>query len=184
MKPTDDLKNEHEAITLMLEIMEKVAQELESGEKVDIKHLNSILEFLQVFADKCHHAKEEDLLFPAMRKAGISQTYRLIDTLLYEHSLVRSYINAVDMGTQKYDEGSSKAPSEIAGNFRNYSSLLSEHIKKEDGILYPLADQKLSVELQKDLERGFEKIESEVIGPGRHEQFHELLLKLKSKYIG
>jgi hemerythrin-like domain-containing protein len=71
VKPTEELKKEHEAIKLMIRIMGSVSDRLESGKKVDPKHLDSILEFIKVFADKCHHAKEEDLLFPAMEKAGI-----------------------------------------------------------------------------------------------------------------
>jgi hypothetical protein len=68
MTPTDQLKEEHEGILLMLRILEKVSAKLKSGEKVDPDHLERIVEFFRVFADKCHHGKEEDLLFPEMEK--------------------------------------------------------------------------------------------------------------------
>ncbi len=71
MTPTEQLKEEHQGIQLMLSILEKVCQRLESGGKVETGHLEKVLEFIQVFADKCHHGKEEDLLFPEMEKAGI-----------------------------------------------------------------------------------------------------------------
>jgi len=63
MTPTEQLKEEHEAIKLMLRILDKVCDKLESGEEVNPEHLDQILEFIKVFADKCHHGKEEDLLF-------------------------------------------------------------------------------------------------------------------------
>jgi hemerythrin-like domain-containing protein len=31
------------------------------------------LVFLKEFADRCHHGKEEDFLFPALEKAGIKK---------------------------------------------------------------------------------------------------------------
>jgi hemerythrin-like domain-containing protein len=71
MTPTEQLKEEHEGIQLMLRILDKVCQRLASGVRVDTGHLEKILEFIKVFADKCHHGKEEDLLFPEMGKAGI-----------------------------------------------------------------------------------------------------------------
>ncbi len=74
MRPTEELKREHEAIKLMLRILEKVSEKLESGEDVNTDHLDKILEFIQVFADKCHHGKEEDFLFKEMALLHKSKT--------------------------------------------------------------------------------------------------------------
>lgn len=65
---TERLREGHKAIKSMLEVLEKVCEELELGEKVDLKHLRRILDFMKTFADKCHHGEEEDLLFQLWRK--------------------------------------------------------------------------------------------------------------------
>jgi len=70
MKPTDILKNEHKAILLTLEVVESVSKKLDAGENVPAEHLTKVVDFIRGFADKCHHAKEEDLLFPAMERTG------------------------------------------------------------------------------------------------------------------
>jgi DUF438 domain-containing protein len=98
MKPTEELKKEHEAIKLMVRIMGSVSDRLESGKKVDPKHLDSILEFIKVFADKCHHAKEEDLLFPVMEKAGIPKEGGPVGMMLLEHDEGRQYVKAMGEG--------------------------------------------------------------------------------------
>jgi hemerythrin-like domain-containing protein len=183
MKPTEDLKKEHEAIKLMLRILEKVSERLEAGEKVSAEHLDRILEFIRVFADKCHHGKEEGLLFQAMEKAGIPGERGPIGVMLYEHGEGRNFVKGMSDAVERYKKGEKKAGREVAKNARNYASLLSQHIEKEDNVLYPMADGRLSAAAQEELEKGFEKIEKEVIGPGRHEEFHELLHRLEDEYL-
>jgi len=183
MKPTEDLKKEHESIKLMLRILEEVSKRLEAGEEVSSEHLDRILEFIQVFADKCHHGKEEGLLFPAMEEVGIPRERGPIAVMLYEHKEGREFVKRMREAVDEYKKGWEKAGREIAKNAKNYAVLLSQHIEKEDNILYPMADGRLSAAAQEDLEKGFEKIEKEVIGPGRHEEFHRLLHKLKEEYL-
>jgi len=60
--------------------------------------------------------------------------------------------------------------------------LLSQHIYKEDNILYPMADRFLSPQKQAELEEGFARVERERMGPGRHEAYHALLERLEEAY--
>lgn len=46
-----------------------------------------------------------------------------------------------------------------------------------------MVDARMPEAAQEDLEKGFEKIEKEVIGPGRHEEFHRLLHRLEEEYL-
>jgi hemerythrin-like domain-containing protein len=86
-------------------------------------------------------------------------------------------------GISQYAEGDIRAGSKIAENARNYIALLSKHIDKEDNILYPMADMRIPEAGQTELEKEFKKIENEVIGPGRHEEFHKLLHRLRELYL-
>jgi hemerythrin-like domain-containing protein len=61
--------------------------------------------------------------------------------------------------------------------------LLDEHISKEDNVLFPLAEKHLSDRKQAELYEGFEKIEVEKIGPGKHDEFHKLLDHLENAYL-
>ena len=62
--------------------------------------------------------------------------------------------------------------------------LLQNHIQKEENILFPMAEKVLSIEKQNEIFEQFEKIEEDMVGHGLHEQFHELIEKLKKKYLG
>jgi hemerythrin-like domain-containing protein len=182
MKPTDILKNEHKAIILMLEVIESVSRELEAGEKVPAEHLDKIVDFIRGFADRCHHAKEEDLLYPAMEKTGMPRQGGPIGVMLIEHTEGREYVRKMKEAAEKYAAGDKKAGPRFAENARGYAALLSQHINKEDNILYPIADARLSPQVQAGLEKEFERVEEEVIGAGKHEEYHRLLEKLQKAY--
>jgi hemerythrin-like domain-containing protein len=64
-----------------------------------------------------------------------------------------------------------------------YVKLLRNHIDKEDTILFPLSDTRLSISEQKQLLVDFEDLEENVIGKGKHEELHALLGKFKNKYL-
>jgi len=183
MGPTEQLREEHKAIKLALRILEAFCKRLESSEGVDPDDLDRTVEFIQVFADRCHHGKEEDLLFPAMEEAGIPREGGPIGVMLAEHDMGRSYVRAMAKAVGDYRAGDGKAPALFVENARNYISLLAQHIDKEDFILFPMAEGHLSREKQDELLQGFELVERERIGPGKHEEFHELLHRLEETYL-
>jgi len=183
MIPTDELKEEHQGILFMLRILDKVAARIESRLPVEIEHLSSIVEFLQVFADRCHHGKEEELLFPALEKSGIPKEGGPIGVMLKEHQEGRSFIRGMADALEKFKKGESKNLNDYAQNARSYMALLTQHINKEDRVLFPVGEKVLSKEVQEELSKGFEKIEAERIGAGTHEELHKLLKKLEGIYL-
>jgi len=66
-------------------------------------------------------------------------------------------------------------------NLRSYVQLLRAHINKENAVLFPMADQMLSPESQKELIEAFEIVESDEIGEGVHEKYHKLANELADK---
>jgi hemerythrin-like domain-containing protein len=65
----------------------------------------------------------------------------------------------------------------------NYISLLDQHIEKENNVLFPLAEKQLSEGKLAELLKGFEMIETEKIGVGKHEEFHKMIDHLESAYL-
>lgn len=183
MKATQQLMDEHRGIEQMLRILEAVSSRLDAGEQVDQKDLEGMVEFIQVFADRCHHGKEEDLLFGAMNRKGIPSESGPIAVMLHEHGEGRSYVKGLADAVAAYGRGDKSAAAKISSNARGYIALLRQHIGKEDNILYPIADSRFSAEEDSALLEAFDKLENERIGPGRHEAFHAMLDSLTSKYL-
>lgn len=179
-KPIQDLIDEHGGIMLMLTIMEKMSEKLYRGEAVDNGHLNKVVEFLKNFADKCHHGKEEGILFPELLKN--STNVKLVNELLGEHKSGRDYIRGIDESLEKYSPGNPDA-THIAVNIEGYTRLLREHIRKENVVLFPVADVELVEPVQEDMAKRFDELERNVIGEGKHEEYHGWLEELKSEYL-
>lgn len=182
MKATNQLREEHQGVILALSILEEIAKRLKAKKDVDPAHLKQLLEFLQVFVDKCHHSKEENVLFPAMEKAGIPNEGGPIGMMLIEHNEGRGFIKGLAEAIKKYEGGDKKAPTAIIANIKGYSNLLKSHIDKEDNILYQIAEMHLGKKEQAKLLKEFEKLEKEKIGVGKHEEFHKMLDHLKDIY--
>ena len=183
MKATSELMKEHEGITLMLNIMSKVSDNIQKNNVLNSEYMERIIEFLKVFADKCHHGKEEKLLFPELERNGIPKDGGPIGVMLYEHQVGRGYIKNMSDAFSKFKEGDSKALTPIADEMKKYVNLLTSHIHKENNILFPMADRVLTEKLDIELFEKYEKLEEEEIGHGKHEEFHQLLKQLKNIYL-
>ena len=85
---------------------------------------------------------------------------------------------------QKSRSGDRAAAAGLIASARNYIALLNDHIFKENNILFPMADARLSANTQEQLLMEFDRLEIERIGAGKHEQFHKTLAFLQKTYSG
>ncbi len=170
-------------MTLALSILEKLCQRLADGEEVNTEHFGQVLEFIQAFADQCHHGKEEQFLFPALEAAGIPKAGGLLG-VMSEHEQCRVLIGQLAACWQKHRSGDRTAAAAVIASARNYSAFLHAHIFEENNVLFPMAEACLSADSQRRLLEQFERLEIECIGAGRHEQFHKTLDFLKQTYLG
>ena len=183
MKATQQLKDEHEGIKLMLRIMEKIAMDVEQGEVPNTAHCERIIDFLKGFADRCHHGKEEDILFPELVKHGIPNEGGPVGVMLNEHVMGREYIKALADAVEELKAGNMHAATSFVDAARGYVQLLRTHIEKENNVLFMMADKVLDEKEQLALFDAFERLEAEKIGVGKHEEYHKLLKELKDAYL-
>ncbi len=181
MKPTEELKEEHKVILKMLKVLEKASQNLEEGKDVPVVVFKKAVSFIRNFADRCHHGKEEETLFPMMEKYGIPREGGPLGVMLYEHTLGRNFVKGLAEAAEKHEKGDKSSIKDIIENTRGYTGLLAPHIFKKDNILYIMADRNIPEKEQKVLEEKFEKVEKEVIGEGKHHEYLHLIEELEKK---
>jgi len=181
LNATDVLSNEHRAIELVLTYMEISADRIAAGRSMDTQTLEKCLEFVQVFADRCHHGKEEDVLFPLLEARGIPREGGPIGAMLSDHDAGRRFIAAARENLERFKAGDDSARQPLAEALRGYVSLLRNHIAKEDNVLFAMAHNVLTPEDNEQLIREFDCIEEEKIGPGVHEEYHKWLDELAEK---
>jgi hemerythrin-like domain-containing protein len=179
MSATDVLRNEHLGVERMLAIVEAASNRLAAGGDVPADLYLNAVDFFRGFTDGCHHAKEESQLFPALEQRGISREGGPIGVMLAEHEMGRTYVRAIAEAAQRYSQGDKRGAAGLVESGRSYVGLLRQHIAKEDGILFPMADRVLTEEEQTQLVEEFEVIEREKTGPGEHERYHHMLDELE-----
>jgi hemerythrin-like domain-containing protein len=175
---TQVLRNEHEAILRMLEATEEVARRLTRGGHVAPVTLYDLIEFFQLFADRCHHGKEEDVLFPRLEALGMPRAGGPIEVMLGEHEQGRNLIQQMLAEAKAYADGAAEAGPRWAGAARSYAALLGEHIMRENNVLFPMAERLLSETEQQELAIAFERIEVGKMGAGTHQRLHAKMDKL------
>ena len=181
MSATDELRTEHRAIERMLAVLEEASNRLEHGQRVRPDVFRRAVDFVRNFADRCHHGKEEQNLFPRMEARGVPREGGPIGVMLFEHDQGRAYVGAIAGAIDAYEADGQSAGPVIVENARGYVGLLRQHIMKEENVLFPMADRVLSPADQAELEQRFEQIETEVMGPGVHERYHRLLGDLEQE---
>jgi hemerythrin-like domain-containing protein len=139
MKSTTHLSQEHKVILRTLDVLDAVCTCVEDNYPSDERDIGCILDFLRSFADAHHQAKEEAILFPALKHAASAQG-RPIEHLSREHDQERSLVEDLETELRL-----AKLPQFVA-SARRLSSALRNHMYKEDRILFPEADAILSSE--------------------------------------
>jgi len=180
MISTEVLKDEHRVIERMINLLKVASEKLNSGEDVSAEIFRKSIDFIRTFADKCHHGKEENILFNEMESRGMPREGGPIGIMLMEHDEGRRFVKGLAEAIEKYEKYNKDAQNEIIRNALGYAELLTQHIFKEDNILYPMADQMFSNEDQKELIERFDKVEQEM-GEGIHHKYVELVEKLEKE---
>jgi hemerythrin-like domain-containing protein len=126
------------------------------------------IEFFRGFADKCHHCKEEDRLFPCMEQKGIPREGGPICVMLLEHQQGRQRVRAMADDLESADGGDTVSIERVLDQGQAFLELLRGHINKENNILFNMADQLI---LDSDLAQLAESYETAENEPGYQSTF-------------
>jgi hemerythrin-like domain-containing protein len=167
MKAIERLKSEHDLIERGLTLLEKAVASLAAGQALPEGFPQWAVQFLQQFADQCHHAKEEDVFFPVLKQRGIPEQGGPIGVMLHEHGLGRDCVGRMREASQ-VQPFDARAFAEAA---RQYVPLLRQHIFKENNILFRMAERVMSEADDADVTSRFSQVEQERGLTGLHQGF-------------
>ena len=182
MKPTDILKNEHRVIELLLYWLERIAEDARHRGHLEVRPARDVLAFFRNFTDRCHHAKEDAHLFPALESKGLLRRSGPTGVMLYEHEQGREHLRAMDAAVDEAASGDALSVEKFCTYAARYVNLLREHIAKEEHCLFGMADQVLSPADEMRLMEQFERIESEHAGEGTHQHVLDMITRLELRY--
>ena len=172
---TQVLSDEHQNILKVIKAVRKECQKIKAGGALDHEFFTQAIDFIKNYADKFHHAKEEDILFKAMCQPDIAMHCNPIDQMLHEHDLGRGFIkNAVEaLETDDSDR--------VVASILDYAYLLEDHIAKEDNILYPMAAEAIPLADQEKIKEEFFQVEQDRFLPEMKANYLKIVADFESR---
>ena len=154
---SDMLIKEHKNILKVVDVLLKECDKIEGGNSIDKEFFRQVINFIRNYADKFHHAKEEDLMFKELCNNETNEKLHCnpVEQMLHEHDLGRNFVKEMEKGIEENDKD------RIVDNGKGYAHLLQEHIFKEDNILYPMSEEAFSESVKKKMIKRFLEIEEE-----------------------
>lgn len=133
MMPIGPLMIEHRLIERMIEVMKRQLQRWEGEGKADPSFIETAVDFIRTYADRCHHGKEEDILFRDLSEKPISNDHkRIMDELVVDHRWGRKTTGRLVEANESYWKGDAEAFSTILDCVKSLVEFYPKHIEKED----------------------------------------------------
>ena len=166
---------EHRLILRMVALVEKNSALVDEGKFSDWQFFLDAVDFIRGYADRFHHAKEEDTLFTAFLANGMPEENSPVAAMLMEHDQGRAFVRGIEEAATSALAGEAGQEEAIIKNAREYAGLLRGHIDKEDRILYPLAERTLPEEVRPAMLAAYNEAEAAVAADftDRYEQMVE-----------
>ena len=146
---TQELRDEHDLILEWIDLIGELAR-LSRGSFAESPlaiHFPVVDEFLGAYSDQFHHAKEEDVLFGVLERA-ITHCGP-IPVMLHEHAIGRALRARMGEAFRARDLGG------LLGASRDFCGLLTQHIAKENNVLYPMAEQSVPDEERRAIQEAY-----------------------------
>jgi hemerythrin-like domain-containing protein len=133
MQPIAPLMIEHRLIERMIKAMDNELARMQGTGKADPAFIETAVDFVRTYADRCHHGKEEDILFRELSKKAISEEHKTImQELVEEHRRGRKITGELLKAKDRYQQGEEEVLSTIVDRLKFLVEFYPKHIEKED----------------------------------------------------
>ena len=179
--PTGTLEEEHHYIRMVVGTMAVFAERLQAGQDVPVEMLQQIIDFMRIFGDKCHHGKEEWLLFPLLEQKGVPIRGCPLGVLIQEHERGRTLVAELAQAADAYASTRSEdTRAQVQKSLHSLTELYPGHIWREEYLLLPMTEKIVGAEELRALHGQFQLVEEE-IGSSVHARYEQLAERLQGE---
>ena len=138
MLPIGPLMIEHRLIEKMITLIKKEIDRCERQKNINPEFIDLAVDFIRTYADRCHHGKEENILFRDLNKKPLSSELKqVMEELIEEHLLGRKTVADLVEAKERYLKGDQEALSIILNRMQFLVDFYPKHIEKEDKVFFP-----------------------------------------------
>ena len=179
---TQVLREEHVWILEVAGVLERVVEAEAETESLDVDAAEKCVQFIRLFADACHHGKEEDLLFTELENVGMSRESGPVAVMLEEHRLGREFVNKMRQALDELASGDGDPVRAFVNAAYGYVDLIRGHIMKEDHVLFDIADRVVDGPACRNLCTAYDRVCSQQFEGCTKAQLEQLAGELRQRY--
>jgi hemerythrin-like domain-containing protein len=162
----DSLRREHALIERFLAVFNVLLDRFQKNNgEVSVQDFQSALQLIHNYILDWHCAKEEQVLLNVLLAKSQSEWGTPLSQVIREHQEARLYARSMEAALDALQAGNEDADERMLSHGRNFSALLSQHILKENTVIYPLTKSVFSVEDQRIFRERIAEVEALWTGP-------------------
>lgn len=164
MLPAGPLMIEHRLIEQTVALIGQEGQRIRSTGRADLMLLSSMTDFMRTYADRCHHGKEEEILFRALEGKAMAPEHRqMMERLVDDHRRSRALTGRLLELVGPLRRGQREAVEETVEILQSLAAVYPQHIALEDKTFFPAAMKYLSAEEREDMLEQFAEFDRSLI---------------------
>jgi hemerythrin-like domain-containing protein len=121
----------------------------------DAQVFRAMLQYLDLFAERMHHPKEDLHLFSALKRRT-HEADDVLDRLERDHHQGVTAIRALEQAFLRYEEGGERFFKDFARKVQDYVRFYHEHMRAEEESIFPVADRVLTDDDWRGIDAAFE----------------------------
>jgi len=177
MKAIGIIRDEHRAITAVIEGLRHVLAEVRDGRMAaDQALLGAMFHYIESFPEKLHHPKEDDYLFARLRVRR-PDSKALLDGLEREHAIGRERFAELKAKWEAYRDDP-KALDAFAAGVEAYAHFHWKHMRREEDEVLPMASSSLVREDWDAIDAAFASNHDPIVGVPASQAFRELFKRI------
>ncbi len=178
MESVEILKREHRTVLLVVKAARRDLEVADETRGIAEDEVERLLDFFRYFTNSCHDPKEEDLLFTALHRRGLSWDDYPLRELLREHHEMRVVLDSAYDWLPLVKAGDSTALMSLVHDLMVYLDLLERHIAAEEEAIFPIVQELLTARDLAELSDAFAAIACEELEQGVHAYYTDLAHEL------
>lgn len=136
-----------------------------------------MLYYIDAFPERLHHPKEDRYLFAALRRRA-PEVVPVLDELKKEHEESTSLIRKLQRTLLRYEQIGNTGFASFAAAVDDYANFHWQHMRKEEEIVLPAAEQKLTETDWKEIDKAFAENTDPIEGGNGEDDFKALFSRI------
>ncbi|HEY3374027.1 MAG TPA: hemerythrin domain-containing protein [Candidatus Aquicultor sp.] len=178
MMPIGPLMIEHRLIERMVNQLNAEIAIMQTTQQATPKFIDAATDFFRIYADFCHHGKEEHILFSELEsKPLVSEHRAMLELLIQEHAFARRVVKELIAAKELYEQGNEGSVEDIERIMSVLSTFYPAHIEKEDKHFFIPSMEYFSQEERDEMLKAFWEFDRRLI----HELYREKVMELEQQ---